>query len=160
MTNPTAYGTGPMVTEQPKPQHDGLDLEMQIRAGTLLAHMAVGPEVLSGLRAATVQVLQDAGIDAETAHTAQLVLSELVGNAVRACGDGAPLIVEVRADTGRVSVSVTDPDPDHLPRPGAARLDSADAESGRGLSIVGLLCEYIDTDIIAVGKRVRCLIAS
>jgi hypothetical protein len=56
------------------------------------------------------------GIDAEAVHSAQLVLSELVGNSVRACGEHVPLVVEVYVTSYGVAVNVHDPEPGVLPR--------------------------------------------
>ncbi|MER7562925.1 hypothetical protein ABTZ93_08115 [Streptomyces sp. NPDC097941] len=67
------------------------------------------------------------GIEDETVDSAQLALSELVGNSVRAYGDYVPLVVEVYVTAHGVAVNVHDPDPGALPMRRATPLDSAQA---------------------------------
>jgi hypothetical protein len=55
------------------------------------------------------------GLDSGVIDSTQLVLSELVGDSVRACGDHVPLVVEVRVTSYGVAVNVHDPDPGILP---------------------------------------------
>jgi len=77
---------------------------------------------------------------------AELIIAELVGNAVRHGLRTAPQIISLGKDApalrlcllrriGEVMLAVTDPS-DEAPKPKAA---SADGESGRGLQIVGAL---------------------
>ncbi|WP_203643168.1 ATP-binding protein [Streptomyces sp. SID14478] len=84
------------------------------------------------------------------------MLSELVGNAVRACGDYIPLDVEVYVTTYGIAVNVHDPDPGALPRRRDAPLDSAVAERGRGLGMDDLLAPGWQVRRSAIGKQVRC----
>jgi hypothetical protein len=93
---------------------------------------------------------------ADTVDSAQLVLSELVGNSVRAYGDHVPLVVEVYVTSYGVVVNVHDPDPDTLPRRRVTPLDSAQAETGRGLALVDLLAPGWHVRRSAIGKQVRC----
>ncbi|MFK4100255.1 hypothetical protein ACI2L1_09285 [Streptomyces sp. NPDC019531] len=58
------------------------------------------------------------GLAPGAVDSAQLVLSELVGNSVRACGDHVPLVVEVCVTSYGIALNVHDPDPGVLPRPG------------------------------------------
>ncbi|MFD7554212.1 ATP-binding protein [Streptomyces sp. NPDC059835] len=125
-----------------------------------MAHVTAGPEHLQRLRGLTSEVLLTVGTDTDAAETAQLVLSELVGNAVRACGDAALLVVEVYADDAGVAVHVHDPLPDLLPRPDAVNLDNAEAESGRGLPLLALLCSEVSIETSPIGKQVICRIAA
>ncbi|MEE1741193.1 ATP-binding protein [Streptomyces sp. BE147] len=148
-----------MVTEQPQAWPDGRTDWTRRSGGTLTAHVAAEAAALSALRADSRQVLRDAGVPEDIAHTVQLVLSELVGNAVRAFGDGVRLTVEVRTGADGITVGVTDPEPGSLPLIGPSVLDSPDAEHGRGLMIIGLLCEQVDVEVTPVGKCVRCLVA-
>jgi len=80
-------------------------------------------------------------------------LSELIGNSVRACGDHVPLAVEVYATSYGIAVHVHDPDPRALPRRRATPLDSAEAESGRGLGLVELLAPGWHVRRSAIGKQ-------
>ncbi|MFE7116102.1 ATP-binding protein [Streptomyces sp. NPDC057654] len=122
-------------------------------------HLNATPQHLRDVRALTAKVLTAAGIDADTVESAQLVVSELVGNAVRAFGDWVPLVVEVRAVPFGVSVNVHDPDPRRLPRRRGVALDDAEAESGRGLSILDLLAPGWRVAHSPIGKQVRCRLA-
>ncbi|MEW2434322.1 ATP-binding protein [Streptomyces caniferus] len=156
----TTYGTGTMVTEQPEPRPANLDPYTRRGDGMLTTHLTAGAEALSALRRDVHQVLLDAGVAEEAVYTVQLVLSELVGNAVRACGDGVPLIVAVEAGEKGIHLDVTDPEPTRLPQADSSALDNSDAESGRGLAIIDLLCEAVDVNVTAIGKRIHCLIPS
>ncbi len=119
-------------------------------------HLNANPQHLSDVRALTAKVLTVAGVDADTVESAQLVVSELVGNAVRAFGDWVPLVVEVNAAPFGVAVNVHDPDPRRLPRRRGVALDDAEAESGRGLSILDLLAPGWRIARSPIGKQVRC----
>lgn len=92
--------------------------------------------------------------------SAQLILSELVGNSVRAYGDYVPLVVEVYVTSHGVAVNVHDPDPGTLPRRRATPLDSAEAETGRGLGLVDLLAPGWHVRRSAIGKQVRCRVTA
>ncbi|MFJ8074579.1 hypothetical protein ACIQ7Q_11765 [Streptomyces sp. NPDC096176] len=46
------------------------------------------------------------------------------------------LIAEVQVTAEGVIISVTDPEPDRLPRNSGTALDSAEGESGRGLAML------------------------
>lgn len=64
-----------------------------------------------------------------------LVVSEMVTNAVRHASP--PVALEIQAEGGRVHIAVHDGSPD----PPRARPAPSDAEGGRGLLLVELLCE-------------------
>ncbi|MFJ1742601.1 ATP-binding protein [Streptomyces microflavus] len=135
---------------------DDTGMYLRSTAGAFTAHLAAGEQALRRLRELTDQALQGRCTQ-DTTDSAKLVLSELVGNAVRAGGDQVPLIVEVQAtETGAATVSVTDPIPDRLPRASPTEMADPEAESGRGLPLLHVLCEEIDIDISVVGKRIRC----
>ena len=77
---------------------------------------------------------------AHAVEIAELLTSELVGNAIGACaGDRPPASVEVAltACRGRLLVEVTDPDP----RPPVPREPGMDEEGGRGLMLVDCLAD-------------------
>jgi anti-sigma regulatory factor (Ser/Thr protein kinase) len=99
-------------------------------------HISASAPHLRQLRDQVGKTLALAGVTAETVELVQLVASELVGNAVRACGDHVPLVVEVAAGRGGVPVNVHDPETGRLPRRRAVALDDERAETGRGLALV------------------------
>lgn len=121
------------------------------------AHVDTNAQVLHDLRELTRQVL--AGRCAcDTVASAVVVLSELVANAVEACGAQVLLLVDVRSVDGGVVVSVTDPAPNLLPDRATTPLDSAEAESGRGLLLLELLCTATTIDVFKETKRIRCVL--
>ncbi|MFK0047885.1 ATP-binding protein [Streptomyces sp. NPDC090741] len=121
--------------------------------------MTASKAALSRMRDLSEEILLAYGAAAKVASTTQLVLSELVGNAVRACGDAVPLVIEVYVADSLVAVSVHDPEPELLPQPGKAAMDDPEAESGRGLVLLNVLCHEVSVIPSAIGKQVRCLLA-
>ncbi|MFE6272280.1 ATP-binding protein [Streptomyces goshikiensis] len=121
--------------------------------------MTASRAALSRMRGLSEEVLLAFGSTAENAETAQLVLSELVSNAVRACGDAVPLVIEVYVADALVVVTVHDPEPELLPRPGQAAMDDPEAESGRGLVLLKVLCREVSVTSSSIGKQVRCRLA-
>ncbi|MGW2370168.1 ATP-binding protein [Streptomyces sp. NPDC001667] len=113
-------------------------------------------EHLRRLRRMAGTALRSAGVTAEVAEKAQLVTSELIGNAVARCGAFVPLVVEILAEAVAVSVKVHDPDGSQLPLRGLVRLDDPEAESGRGLPLLDLLAPGWNTVLTPVGKQVHC----
>ncbi|WP_255949699.1 ATP-binding protein [Streptomyces odontomachi] len=79
------------------------------------------------------------GIHGDPAATAELLLSELVGNAVRHAGTprGRQIGVRFARYDGTLRVEVADAD-DRLPAP---RVAACDDEGGRGLAVVDALAE-------------------
>ncbi|MHB9861636.1 ATP-binding protein [Streptomyces sp. YIM S03343] len=120
------------------------------------AHISASPPNLRAVRELTRAELLTQGLAPGVVDSAQLVLSELVGNSVRACGDHVPLVVEVYVTSYGIAVNVHDPDPGVLPRRRAIALDSAEAEGGRGLGLVDLLAPGWQVRRSAIGKQVRC----
>jgi hypothetical protein len=94
-----------------------------------------------------------------------LVISELFGNAVRACGDFGLLVAEGAVESPQGSgvaergVRVRH-DPYRLTFPvlRCVRLDDPEAESGRGLPLIDLLAPGWRVAGTPVGKQVRCRI--
>jgi anti-sigma regulatory factor (Ser/Thr protein kinase) len=133
------------------------------RSGEPAMNEGAEPEVLGAMTFAAVltavtcarafvrQTLRRAGLD-QVRHDAELVMSELVTNAVEASGVAnvspswtelrdVPMIeVRLRWSGRSVLVEVWDQDP----RPPISRAPTLDAEGGRGLFIVGQLCERWD----------------
>ncbi|WP_274036541.1 ATP-binding protein [Streptomyces sp. MMBL 11-1] len=145
-----------MVTKQSALPVSEPGLYLRSRERGFVAHMVAGPLRLRQVRSLTATALLDHGASSDAAGTAQLVLSELVANAVRACGDDVPLVVEVHlGDTGAV-VGVHDPVPELLPHSADTPMGSADAESGRGLPLLNLLCTDVTVTASPIGKQIRC----
>lgn len=145
-----------MVTRQSALPVSEPGLYLRSRERGFVAHMVAGPLRLRTVRTLTATSLLRHGASSDTAGTAQLILSELVANAVRACGDAVPLVIEVHlGDTGAV-VGVHDPVPEQLPRSADTPMDSADAESGRGLPLLNLLCTDVTVTASPIGKQIRC----
>ncbi|MFG2346753.1 ATP-binding protein [Streptomyces phaeochromogenes] len=126
------------------------------RPHSFAAHVCASPQNPFAVRQLARTELLAQGIEADAVDSAQLVLSELVGNSVRAYGDYVPLVVEVYVTAYGVAVNVHDPDPGALPRRRSTPLDSAEAEAGRGLGLVDLLAPGWHVRRSAIGKQVRC----
>lgn len=124
------------------------------RSRGFLVHMNASSRHLWSVRRLAELTLSEAGVDAATTASVQLVLSELIGNAVRACGDFVPLVVEM--DPGRlgVMVKVHDPCRERLPQRRPVALDDDEAEDGRGLGLVDLLAPGWYATRTPVGKQV------
>ncbi len=103
-------------------------------------------EAASRARAALRSMLEPLGLDADAA---ELLVSELVGNAVRYAG-GGEVLVRARLAAGRLRVEVLDSSEvvPPLPTPPAP-----DAESGRGLLLVEALAERWGAEPVPGGKR-------
>ncbi|WP_199546384.1 ATP-binding protein [Streptomyces sp. N35] len=109
------------------------------------ADLTASGEAVSRVRELTRAMPASHGTDESLAESAELVVSELVANAVRASGPNAvvPLVVEVLValpGTPGIEVIVHDAAPGQ-PHRGEASLDSAEAESGRGLGILAALTD-------------------
>ncbi|MFE9727689.1 ATP-binding protein [Streptomyces sp. NPDC005794] len=120
--------------------------------------MSASPRNLRAVRGLTEATLLGAGVARDLVDSAQLVLSELYGNAVHACGDCVPLIAEVESDPAGVWVRLHDPDRRRLPHRSGFQLDDPAAESGHGLPLMDLLAPGWDVALTPVGKQVRCLL--
>ncbi|MFF4384459.1 ATP-binding protein [Kitasatospora sp. NPDC001547] len=159
MSTRTVFGTAPgLTTHDPAlpPPRPGLFLRQ--RPGGITAHLTADQDTVHTVRSLALTVLVAHGVDLETAESAQLVLSELIGNAVRACGEHVPLVVEVhRADHDAV-VTVHDPLADVGPRRTGTAPDSDEAETGRGLVLLDVLAPGWTVRPSAIGKRIRCRI--
>ncbi len=91
------------------------------------------------------------GVPEDAVDVAELIVSELVTNAIRHCDTRHLVHLQVRDDGAALHVEVSDPSRRH-PRPGVA---SPDAESGRGLFLVRAVCsEFGARDRDPVGKTV------
>ncbi|MEU3495380.1 ATP-binding protein [Kitasatospora cineracea] len=157
----TTFGTGTAtglsaqapVLPAPRP-----GLYLVHRLGGITAHLTADQDTVHTVRALALTVLVAHGVDLETAESAQLVLSELIGNAIRACGEHAPLVVEVyRAEMDAV-ITVHDPLAGVGPRRTDTDPGSDEAESGRGLVLLDVLAPGWTVRSSPIGKQVRCRI--
>jgi CheY-like chemotaxis protein/anti-sigma regulatory factor (Ser/Thr protein kinase) len=86
--------------------------------------------------------------DTDLVSTVELLVSELVANAVVHAGSGPAVDVVVRDDTVRVEVFDTDPTPPAL------RTPDPTTPGGRGISIVEHLADSWGTEVLVDGKIV------
>lgn len=117
------------------------------------------PTAVSCARLHAKHVLREWSL-AEVSDSAELLVSELVTNAVRASTSAADIAVVrlwLLSNQARVLIMVQD---DNLQHPVQARPDT-DAESGRGLLLVETISERWDWYLPeeAAGKVVWCLLA-
>lgn len=124
-----------------------------------VAHITASEVAFSMVRALTASVPVAYGAGQAAADTAEWLVSELLGNAMAACGDHVPLVVEVYATGRGVQANVHDPAADRLPCRSAVAMDSDKAESGRGLGLLDMLAPGWDVVPSPVGKQIRCHIA-
>lgn len=89
---------------------------VRYRSRGFAAHINASGPNLRSVRELTAKALAELGMQGDVADIARLVVSELVGNAVLACGDHVPVVVEVYAAAFGVAVNVHDPDPRTVPR--------------------------------------------
>ncbi|WP_445520969.1 ATP-binding protein [Streptomyces sp. NEAU-174] len=142
--------------ERPQlPTVPGLHVRHRVRG--FVAQMTASPVTLSVVRQLVGTVPVVYGADSEAAGTAQLVVSELISNAVRACGDGSLLVVEVHATSGGgIALAVHDPAGHQLPTRCTAVMDSDVTESGRGLLLLDVLAPGWRVERSPLGKQLRC----
>ncbi|GGR48753.1 ATP-binding protein [Streptomyces netropsis] len=126
------------------------------RPGGFAVHLNVTEQHLHRLRELTVVTLTRFGIGDETVEAARLVVSELVGNAVRVCGDFVPVVVEVDVMPPGVAVNVHDPEPLRMPSRKDVALDDGEVESGRGLILLDLLAPEWRVFWSPIGKMICC----
>ncbi|MFI9649160.1 ATP-binding protein [Streptomyces sp. NPDC052040] len=108
------------------------------------------PAAVTAARHAAMDAIAswDAGLSPSVVHTAEVVISELVTNAVRHAGTGpVSLTMQVVGPFLRIEVYDTSP---RLPRPD---IPDADSESGRGLLLVAALTDRHGAEPTANGKR-------
>jgi len=142
-----AHQERPQLTTVP-----GLHPRHRVRG--FVAQMIANADTLSAVRRLVGTVPMEYGADSEAAETAELVVSELVGNAVRACGDGTVLVVEASATDTGIEVAVHDPRGDLLPT--RRETVSDDAECGRGLQLLDVLAPGWIIEPSPLGKQIRC----
>lgn len=116
---------------------------------TATIDLPLGPHAAGTARSATRTIVDAWGFaDDEWIYDLTIVVSELVGNAVRHAGESIALRLDLAE--GRVTVSVVDGSAT-LPRP---RSDERLAEDGRGFSIIAALTDAWGVESHPKGKRV------
>ncbi|MFF4233469.1 ATP-binding protein [Streptomyces sp. NPDC001820] len=110
--------------------------------------MPCQPESARKARALVAVALSAWGLDA-LADAAKLVVSELVGNAVRHTGCHSIRVTLTRLEDNCVRVAVIDKSVKKV----VSRTAAADDEHGRGLTVVDALAENTGTDTFTWGKR-------
>ncbi|MFB7499420.1 ATP-binding protein [Streptomyces sp. NPDC056161] len=108
------------------------------------------PTAVTAARHQAVDAIEgwDAGLGTGVVHTAELVISEFVTNAVQHAG-GDLVSMTVRLDEATLRIEVCDACP-VLPQPALPDLYS---EGGRGLFLVAVLTDRYGVEPTAVGKR-------
>jgi anti-sigma regulatory factor (Ser/Thr protein kinase) len=101
--------------------------------------------------------LDDIGLDAETAASVLLVVSELVTNGVIHDG-GEDIVLSASGDRSGVSLQVITADGQNPPRP--LERGSDPAETGRGLMIVDALAESVAAVEHGCRRYVGCRVAA
>lgn len=124
--------------------------------GGFSLYINASAERLRMVRALAARTLREAGADAETRENVLLVASELIGNCVRVCGDGVPVVIDIEAGPAGVWVRVHDPEADRPPQPANVAPDDPEAESGRGLGLVDLLAPGWRVVATPLGKQIVC----
>ncbi|MGK4586175.1 ATP-binding protein [Kitasatospora sp. HPMI-4] len=157
----TTFGTGTapgLTTHDPVLPAPRPGLFLRQRLGGITAHLTADQDTVHTVRALALTVLVAHGVDLDTARDAQLVLSELIGNAVRACGAHVPLVVEVHRAEHDAVVTVHDPLFGAGPRRTGTAPDSDEAETGRGLVLLDILAPGWTVKPSPIGKLIRCRI--
>jgi anti-sigma regulatory factor (Ser/Thr protein kinase) len=163
----TVFGTGTgtlhavAVDEWPARPDPVPGLVVNAQEFGFVAEMTASLEAFSAIRGLTLSVPASFGADPDLAESARLVVSELIGNVVRASPENerVPLIVEVYATPSGIEVIVHDAVPEHPHRRDVA-LDSTEAVSGRGLALVDMLTDGWTVEPSPLGKKIRCRLSS
>jgi anti-sigma regulatory factor (Ser/Thr protein kinase) len=121
-----------------------------VKAHQFTLSVPATPTAVTAARHRAVDAIEgwDARLPAGVVHTAELVISEFVTNAVQHAGTD-PVSLTVRIDEATLRIEVCDASP-MLPQPGLPDLYS---ESGRGLFLVAVLTDRYGVEPTAVGKR-------
>ncbi|MCC9307342.1 ATP-binding protein [Kitasatospora sp. RB6PN24] len=135
-----------------------LGFYLQPQPDGFVLHMSASREHVQAMRSHVFKAVTGAGVDEDTADSARLVASELVGNAVRLCGPWAPVVVRVVNDAEEVKVQVHDPEPSVVPRRSRQLPDNVTAETGRGLWILDAIAPGWSVEPSPIGKQISCIL--
>lgn len=139
-----------------EPEVASLGFYLQPRPDGFVLHMSASREHVQAMRIHVYKSVTGAGVDEDTADTARLLASELVGNAVRLCGPWAPVVVRIVNAAEHVRVQVHDPEPEAIPRRSWRTPDNGRAETGRGLWILDAVAPGWSVEPSPIGKQVSC----
>ncbi|MFE9476843.1 ATP-binding protein [Streptomyces griseofuscus] len=113
--------------------------------GTRGAHMAEARHAVRSLLARAGHRPRE-----RSCQDAELVVSELVTNAVRHAPGPGELMLEVSPDAAQLRISVRD----SSPLPPRLQVSDAGRIGGHGLHLVTRLCDQVRTIALGTGKRV------
>lgn len=119
------------------------------RARRVHRRLAPAPAAAPVARQLVIQACRRWGVALAAQNHAELVVTELVSNAVRHAGTPIDLSISLRP--GRLQISVRDRSTVHPPRPRPPELT---AESGRGLMLISSLCASCGSTPMVDGKVV------
>jgi anti-sigma regulatory factor (Ser/Thr protein kinase) len=125
-------------------------------ADSFTLHMNTTQHRLRALRRCVIKVSARAGADSDHTDHIALVLTELIGNVVRQCGDSAPVIVRVALTPTHTELDVHDPLTTAIPRKRHRSPDNTEFETGRGLWILDALAPDWTITPTPFGKWVSC----
>jgi len=164
-----------MPTDDTQPRHPGQPHEPRHNGGSdacaevaAYLDLAAQNDAPYWARRLVLTALRAWHLSSEVTETTQLLVSELVTNAVAAAGQyrdaaygqyaasAGRISLTLRYAPGRVIAEVLDPDP-HPPVLADADLD---AESGRGLMLVQALSKEWSFSLQSSGKVVSCVIGT
>ncbi|MFD5428407.1 ATP-binding protein [Streptomyces sp. NPDC127084] len=128
--------------------------EVVLTRHTFMMRNCCARESLSLARSLASEMLSRNGVDQSAVADAQLVISELVTNAVQAIGEA--VVLSLRVDRRTVVIEVADSDPTNFPIRGEPEDDD---EHGRGLMILDAIVEDWSVRRTSRGKVVRCCIS-
>jgi len=133
----------------------GTALDQPLTAATTLPRV---PYSARDARHWIIGVLTAWGVPEGERETAELLVSELVANAVKhAQGDGDTTITAAW-HLGAVRITVSDPDGDHRAPAGHGHAVDTDSEDGRGLLIVRALADSYAVECTPFGKVTRVVL--
>ncbi|MFI7102071.1 ATP-binding protein [Streptomyces sp. NPDC050161] len=124
----------------------------------LVCHLPADPRSVTRARRALRRRLPEWGIGAEPAGVAELLVSELVTNAVKAPGPAIPVVgVRCAVAGGRLRLEVQDTSEE---QPSLRRQVEEDEECGRGLMLVDVLADGWGVVRHVIGKTVWVEVAA
>ncbi|SEM83281.1 ATP-binding protein [Streptacidiphilus jiangxiensis] len=120
-------------------------------------HLCVTAAAIAAVRRQVEDALREIA-HPDTIAIVQLLMTELLTNALDACGSDAPVVVVLHASTTYIDLDVHDPDSSSLPAADTGMPDEW-AVSGRGLPLVeALSTPPVRAEVTSLGKQIGCRI--